>query len=224
MIHQNQEKTRTKPLYQHLTFLTNKKSKKAIKKRSQSPPFVQSKNYFQVLGRQNKKWMVKMILAIGGGVGNDGGKIYGGVGGGGRGSNGGDDGGGSRFFESNNHCSDSTDVYYQKMIEANPGNPLLLGNYAKFLKKVNRSHNFVIAKAAKALMLHNRNNCGMAILAKTNDGNVLCLYADLIWHNQEDAYRAKTYFDQAVRTALDDYFILASYVNFLGDTGEVELE
>ena len=28
--------------------------------------------------------------------------------------------------------------YYLKMIEANPGNPLLLGNYAKFLKEVSR--------------------------------------------------------------------------------------
>lgn len=40
-------------------------------------------------------------------------------------------GGGSGLFE-----TDSTDVYYQKMIEANPGNPLFLGNYAKFLKEV----------------------------------------------------------------------------------------
>lgn len=29
-----------------------------------------------------------------------------------------------------------TDAYYREMIEANPANPLLLANYAKFLKEV----------------------------------------------------------------------------------------
>lgn len=67
---------------------------------------------------------VIQTLVMGGGAGNDGGKICGGAGGGG-GLDGGD------------HIH-STDVYYQKMIEANPGNPLLLGNYAKFLKEVIR--------------------------------------------------------------------------------------
>ena len=77
---------------------------------------------------------VMQTLVMGGGAGNDGGKICGGGAGGG--SDGGDDSGGSGFFDSNNHGSDGTDVYYQKMIEANPGNSLLLGNYAKFLKDV----------------------------------------------------------------------------------------
>jgi len=45
------------------------------------------------------------------------------------------DGGGSGFWDSNNG-NDSTDLYYRTMIEANPGNPLLLGNYARYLKEV----------------------------------------------------------------------------------------
>lgn len=59
--------------------------------------------------------------------------------GGGMGSNGGQNGTGSGWdsFEGSNHGRDSTDAYYQKMIEANPDNALLLGNYAKFLKEVN---------------------------------------------------------------------------------------
>lgn len=73
-------------------------------------------------------------LVLGGGAGSNGGKICGG-GSSGKGSDGGD-GGWSGFFESNNHGSGSTDAYYQKMIQADPGNGLLLGNYAKFLKEV----------------------------------------------------------------------------------------
>lgn len=55
-----------------------------------------------------------------------------GIGGGGGGKIcGGGGGGGSE--------DDSTDLYYQKMIEANPGNLLLLSNYARFLKEVTRN-------------------------------------------------------------------------------------
>lgn len=55
---------------------------------------------------------------------------FGGVCGGGRGSDYGSDPG--RW-----NGRESTDAYYETMIEANPGNPLLLANYAKFLKDVN---------------------------------------------------------------------------------------
>ena len=66
------------------------------------------------------------VMVTGGGGG---GKFYGGGG-----SDFGDDGG-SGFGESNKGI-ENTDVYYQRMIEADPGNPLLLSNYAKFLKEV----------------------------------------------------------------------------------------
>lgn len=35
-----------------------------------------------------------------------------------------------------NHGKGSTEAYYQKMIETNPGNALILSNYARYLKEV----------------------------------------------------------------------------------------
>ncbi|MBA0607279.1 hypothetical protein Godav_019610, partial [Gossypium davidsonii] len=78
------------------------------------------------------------------------------------------------------------------MVEANPGNPLLLGNYAKFLKEIRGDY----SRAEEY--------CGRAILANLDDGNLLAVYADLIWHNQNDIQRAKSYFEQAVKTAPND--------------------
>lgn len=69
-----------------------------------------------------------------------------GIGGGGGGCDGrggcnddscGGDGGGEHGFQ-------STDEYYQKIIQDNPHNPLFLGNYAKFLKEVSIFSNEII--------------------------------------------------------------------------------
>ncbi|XP_059640213.1 uncharacterized protein LOC132282516 [Cornus florida] len=145
-------------------------------------------------------------LLVGGGIGGGPGG-----GGGGRGSDGGD-GFGDSYDSNNGHGHDSTDTYYQKMIEANPGNGLLLGNYAKFLKEVRGD----LAKAEEY--------CGRAILANPSDGNVLSLYADLIWQTKKDAPRAEAYYDQAVKTNPDDCYVLASYARFLWDADEEEEE
>ncbi|XP_048129712.1 protein TonB [Rhodamnia argentea] len=153
-------------------------------------------------------------LVAGGGMGSGGSSGIcggGGDGAGGGGSDSGDEGFG--FYENNkNPGSDSTDAYYRKMIESNPGNALLLGNYAKFLKEVRGN----LAKA--------EDYCGRAILANPNDANVLSLYADLIWQTNKDTHRAESYFDQAVKTAPDDSHVLASYAKFLWDVEEEEEE
>ncbi|KAL6144836.1 hypothetical protein ACLB2K_055526 [Fragaria x ananassa] len=144
-----------------------------------------------------------------GGVGNNGGKICGG-GGGRKGSDGGDESG---FSESNNNRGiDSTDAYYRTMIQADPSNPLLLSNYAKFLKEVRGDY----GKAEEY--------CERAILASPSDADVLSTYADLIWNTQKDAQRAENYFDQAVKASPDDSYVLASYARFLWDAEEDEEE
>ncbi|KAK9923129.1 hypothetical protein M0R45_031562 [Rubus argutus] len=158
-----------------------------------------------------KKESVLQTLTGGGGVRSNGGKICGG-GGGSKGSDGGDQSG---FFENNNnnnHGINNTDAYYQKMIQADPNNPLLLSNYAKFLKEVRGDYD----KAEEY--------CGRAILANPNDAHVLSTYADLIWKTEKDAQRAENYYDQAVKASPDDSYVLASYARFLWDAEEDEEE
>ncbi|KAL4564005.1 hypothetical protein LXL04_028054 [Taraxacum kok-saghyz] len=108
--------------------------------------------------------------------------------------------------------SDGTDVYYQNMIEANPGNSLILSNYAKYLKEV------------RGDSLRAEEYCSRAILANPIDGNALSMYADLIWETQKDASRAQSYFDQAVKASPDDCYVMASYARFLWDADEEDEE
>ncbi|KAA8525465.1 hypothetical protein F0562_007320 [Nyssa sinensis] len=128
-----------------------------------------------------------------------GGMISSGGGGGGGGGDSGDE------YSGSSHGFEGTDEYYQKMIKANPGNPLLLGNYARFLKEVRGD----IVKAEEY--------CGRAIVGNANDGNVFSLYGELIWHAHRDGRRAHCYFDQAVQAAPQDCYVLASYARFLWD-------
>ncbi|PRQ46359.1 putative tetratricopeptide-like helical domain-containing protein [Rosa chinensis] len=134
------------------------------------------------------------------GGGDGGGKICGGNGGG-------SDGGGE-----SDRGSATAETHYRNMIEADPGNPLLLSNYAKFLKEV-------VGNLEKA-----EEYCGRAILVNPNDGNVLSMYADLVWQIHKDAARAETYFDQAVKASPDDCYVQASYAHFLWDSEEDEDE
>ncbi|XP_065851047.1 uncharacterized protein [Euphorbia lathyris] len=133
---------------------------------------------------------------------------------GGSGRNGGSDSrdNGNSGFGDSNRGKDSTENYYQNMIEANPGNSLLLSNYARFLKEVRGDNERA------------EEYCGRAILANPNDGKVLSMYADLIWQSHKDASRAEAYFDQAVKASPDDCFVLASYARFLWDAEEEDEE
>ncbi|XP_068648308.1 uncharacterized protein [Aristolochia californica] len=144
------------------------------------------------------------------GGGSDGGNgwICGGSGSG----NGGGEGEGGWGFSDSNNRHECTDAYYQRMIEANPGNALFLTNYAKYLKEVRGD----LAKSEEY--------CARAILANPGDGDVLSLYGNLIWTTQRDAQRAESYFDQAVQAEPDNCYVMASYARFLWDAEEEEEE
>ncbi|KAK2979123.1 hypothetical protein RJ640_021126 [Escallonia rubra] len=116
------------------------------------------------------------------------------VAGGGDGCGGGGNGGDNACLGSD-HGSESTDEHYKKIIKANPGNGLLLGNYARFLKEV------------KGDLVKAEEYCGRAILANAADGNVLSLYGDLMWGAHKDGPRANSYFDLAVQAAPEDRYI-----------------
>ncbi|MFS7917158.1 putative tetratricopeptide-like helical domain superfamily [Helianthus anomalus] len=107
---------------------------------------------------------------------------------------------------------DGTDGYYMNMIETDPGNSLILANYAKYLKEV------------RGDVLKAEEYCSRAILANPNDGTALSMYAELIWETHKDASRARSYFDHAVKASPDDCYVMAAYARFLWDADEDEEE
>uniref|UniRef100_A0ACD6A8R1 Uncharacterized protein n=1 Tax=Avena sativa TaxID=4498 RepID=A0ACD6A8R1_AVESA len=102
----------------------------------------------------------------------------------------------------------AADAHYRRMIRANPGNSLPLGNYARYLKDVE-------GDAARA-----QEYCERAILADPGDGDALALYAGLVWETSRDAQRADAYYSRAVQAAPDDCYVLGSYAGFLWDAEE----
>ncbi|XP_074558285.1 uncharacterized protein LOC141814246 [Curcuma longa] len=112
-----------------------------------------------------------------------------------------------------NDCgSDAMDAYYTQMIKTDPGNSLLLGNYARYLKEVRGD----IDKA--------KEQCERAILVNPSNPEVLTMYANLVWEGNHDAPRAESYFDRAMKAAPDDCYTVASYAKFLWDAEEEEDE
>lgn len=127
----------------------------------------------------------------------------GGGGGGGRVCGGGQ--GGSR---GDGDSRGAADAHYRRMIQADPGNSLLLGNYARFLKEVEGD------------VVRAQEYCERAIVANPGYGDALALYAGLVWETSRDADRADAYFSRAVQAAPDDCYVLGSYAGFLWDAEE----
>eukprot|EP01018_Ginkgo_biloba_P023794 Gb_27064 [translate_table: standard] len=142
--------------------------------------------------------VVEPLTEMGGGNGNSFRKgVYTGGGGGGDGFGAG---------------SDNIEENYQRMLEENPTNSLLLRNYAQFLYESKHDYH-------KAEEYYSR-----AILAQPDDGEVLSQYAKLIWELHGDEERASTYFQQAVQASPADCHVLAAYASFLWNTDKDEEE
>ncbi|CAH8355993.1 unnamed protein product [Eruca vesicaria subsp. sativa] len=122
--------------------------------------------------------------------------------------NGRDDGGSGVDCGGN---EDATDVYHRDMINLTPGNPLLTGNYAKFLKEWRHEES-------------REEYWERAILGNTDDGNVLSLYADLILQNHGDHKRAHSYFRQAPQMSPQHCYVQPSRARFLWDVEDEEYE
>eukprot|EP00253_Pinus_taeda_P024891 PITA_24891 len=117
--------------------------------------------------------------------------------------------GGDCEADDDQNSKSSRHVHYQTLLEANPGNPLLLSNYAKFLHEVQHD----MEKAEEYYK--------MAILASPGDAEVVSLYANFIWETHKDTARAQATFDEALNLASsDDCYVLASYAHFLWNSEE----
>ncbi|KAJ6313159.1 hypothetical protein OIU77_014630 [Salix suchowensis] len=100
--------------------------------------------------------------------------------------------------------------YYERMIEENPCNSLVLRNYAEFLYQSKRD-----LKGAEEYY-------GRAILADPSDGEILSQYAKLAWELHHDHDKASSFFEQAVQATPSDSNVLAAYASFLWETEEIE--
>ncbi|KAJ6323894.1 hypothetical protein OIU76_011234 [Salix suchowensis] len=118
--------------------------------------------------------------------------------------------------------------YYERMIEENPCNSLVLRNYAEFLYQDARdTGNQNLKKAvngekSKRDLKGAEEYYGRAILADPSDGEILSQYAKLAWELHHDHDKASSFFEQAVQATPSDSNVLAAYASFLWETEEIE--
>ncbi|KAG0550089.1 hypothetical protein BDA96_01G309800 [Sorghum bicolor] len=102
--------------------------------------------------------------------------------------------------------------YYRRVLRVDPGNPLLLRNYGKYLHEVERD-------------LSGAEGCyARALLACPGDADLLSLYGRVIWEARQEKDRAADYFERAVQAAPDDCYVLGSYASFLWDAEDDDEE
>lgn len=64
---------------------------------------------------------------------------------------------------------------------------------------------FLILEQVRGDYLKAEEFCGRAVLVSPYDGNVLAMYAELVWMIHKDSSRAESYFNRAVAAAPDDW-------------------
>ena len=89
--------------------------------------------------------------------------------------------------------------YYQTLLEEDPHNPLLLGNYGEFLYKHCRHGEEDMRKCEELYE--------MAILGDPTDGTILARYAEIQWDAHKDRQQAKVYYDQAIQSSPNDWYV-----------------
>ncbi|KAJ0970777.1 hypothetical protein J5N97_018736 [Dioscorea zingiberensis] len=127
----------------------------------------------------------------------------GGIGSGNQNGSGGGGGGGDR--SENERVSE----YYKRMLCSDPNNPLLLRNYGVFLHEV-------LGDAWEAEKCYSR-----AMLLSPYDGDLLALYAKLLW-DQGEIEKAGHFFDRAAKAAPDNRYVLGMCAYFLWNVDEDE--
>ncbi|KAK4847500.1 hypothetical protein QYF36_002584 [Acer negundo] len=131
----------------------------------------------------------------------------------GGGGGGGGGGSGGEFNPAGTGGDDNRDNHgieghYKKMVLENPGNPLFLRNYARFLYQIKQD-------------LHGAEEYySRAILADPGDGEILSQYAKIVWELHHEQDRASTYFERAIQASPEDSHVQAAYAGFLWETEE----
>ncbi|GAB2233016.1 hypothetical protein Droror1_Dr00002229 [Drosera rotundifolia] len=100
-----------------------------------------------------------------------------------------------------------TDLLYQMSLAQEPGNPLLLSNYAKFLYLVARDYD-------RAEECFDR-----AVQSDQGDAETLSQYATFLWLIRKDIWRAEGRYQQAMAAEPDNPYHASKYANFLWSTG-----
>lgn len=100
-------------------------------------------------------------------------------------------------------CYDRTDLNYQHEISMDPGNPLLLANYAQFVYLVRHDH-------GRAEELFKR-----AMRADPGDGEVMGRFASFLWVAKGDVEEADRAYKAAVAADPTNSFQAGCYAHFL---------
>lgn len=107
--------------------------------------------------------------------------------------------------------SDDIEENYKRLIDQYPCHPLILKNYAQLLQSKGEFHG--------AEKYYHR-----AILADPENGEILSMYAKLVWEVHHDQSKALCYFERAALAAPQDSNILAAYASFLWEVDEAREE
>lgn len=97
--------------------------------------------------------------------------------------------------------------YYRRMVHEKPCNALFLGNYARLLE-------------SKGDLEEAEEYYFRASFVDPNNGEILMLYAKVVWKLHRDRERAQDYFERAVLVCPQHSDVLAAYARFMWEIEE----